>query len=153
MLNKKIKAFTLAEMLVVLVISGIIITMTLLVLNLVQLQMKSIQTIYTKNSELNMLERVLWNDFNHYNLSYNSITNQLQGISEKDSVIYTFHEQYITRDLDTLAVVIMKKKVFLDGEEVKNSAIDAIELHTSEEIKNREIFVFKIKDAAHYMNN
>lgn len=100
-----------------------------------------------------MLERVLWSDFNHYNLSYNSISNQLQGFSEKDSVIYTFHEQYITRNLDTLAVAIIEKKVFLDGEEVRNSAIDALEIRTSKEIINQEVFVFKIKDAAHYMNN
>ena len=152
-LNKKTKAFTLAGMLVVLVITSIIITITLLVLNMVQSQIKSIQTIYRTNSETRLLERGLWQDFNSHRLFYNSAKGSLLCTSEKDTVRYTFYKNYVTRNLDTIKTAIIKKKLFLEGEETKNGSIDALELHLSKEIKNKKLFIFKANDASHYMNN
>ncbi len=126
-LNKKTKAFTLAEMLVVLVISSIIITITLLVLSLVQGQIRSIQAIYKKNTEIRLFERALWQDFNHNKLFYNTTKEQLICVSEKDTVQYFFGPEYVIRNVDTINVPIVEKKFFLDGVEVKNSVIDAVE--------------------------
>lgn len=150
--TKKINAFTLAEMLVVLVISSIIITITILVLNLVQGQIRAIQTIYKNNIETRLLERALWQDFNRYQLYFNKSNEQLMGISEKDSVTYIFNQDYIIRNTDTIRVLLTMKTLFLDGNEVNNNEIDAIELQLSKEIKNKKLFIFKRKDATHYLN-
>lgn len=151
-LNKKTKAFTIAEMLVVLVISSIIITITIMVLNLVQGQIRSIQTIYKTNTEIRLLKRGLWQDFNVHRIYFDNSKSQLLCASEKDTVIYVFHATYVTRNLDTINVNVFEKKVFLGGEEVKNGSIDALEIHLSEEIKNKKLFIFKTNDAAHYIN-
>jgi competence protein ComGC len=66
--NKKVTAFTIAEMLVVLVISGIVISLTMLILSLVQKQLSIINTNNEKTTEIQLLERVLWQDFNRHNL-------------------------------------------------------------------------------------
>ncbi len=151
-LYKKTKAFTIAEMLVVLVISSIIITITIMVLNLVQGQIRSIQTIYKTNIELRLLERGLWQDFNSHRIYYDDSKSQLLCASEKDTIIYTFNTGYITRNLDTIKTAIVDKRIFLDGEEIKNGSIDALEIHLSKEIKNKKLFIFKTNDASHYVN-
>ena len=152
-LSKKTKAFTIAEMLVVLVISGIIITITLLVLSLVQGQIRSIQAIYKKNTEIRLLERGLWQDFNKHRLFYNNFKQQLVCTSEKDTVVYTFYNEYITRNSDTLRVTVVEKILFLDGEVVTNNNIDAMELQVSKEITDKKLFIFKWNDATQYMND
>ena len=152
-LNKKTNAFTIAEMLVVLVISGIVMTITLLVLSLVQGQIRSIQAIYKKNTEIRLLERGLWQDFNKHRLFYNNFKQQLVCTSEKDTVVYTFNNEYIIRNSDTLRVTIAEKILFLDGEVVTNNNIDAMELQVSKEITDKKLFIFKWNDATQYMND
>ncbi len=150
--NKKIKAFTLSEMLVVLVISGIIITITILVLGLVQGQIRNVQNIYNTDTEIRLLERTLWGDFNKFNLTYDNNNERILGTSEIDTVVYHFRNEYIVRNIDTIRTTVIKKKIFLDGIEVTSGAFDALELQLSKEIKNKKLFVFKKNDATHYMN-
>ncbi len=151
-LTKKNKAFTLAEMLVVLVITSIIITIALLVLNLVQSQLRNIQKNYTTNTEIRLLERGLWHDANTHNLFYNNKKGQLICTSVKDTVTYTFTKNFAVRNFDTIHVPITEKTVFLDGKKVTNGIIDAIELHFLKDIKSKKSFIFKTNDALHYMN-
>ncbi len=151
-LHKKAKAFTIAEMLVVLVITSIVITIALLVLSMVQKQIRSIQNIYKTNTEIRLLERGLWQDFNTHNIFYTPSKQQLICTSEKDTITYTFFKGYTVRNLDTIRVAITEKTVFLDGEKIEGGAIDAIEIFFSKEIKNKKSFIFKTNDALHYMN-
>ncbi len=153
LLNKKVKAFTLAEMLVVLVISGIVISLTMLILSLVQKQLKIIQTNNNKTTEIRLLERALWQDFNKHRLFYNNTKQQLHCISEIDTVLYTFKPSYIIRNTDTLNVPIFKTITYLDGTTTINNNIDAIELQLSKEIANKTIFIYTNKDASYYINN
>jgi len=150
--SKKVKAFTLSEMLVVLVISGIIMTITILVLGLVQGQIRNIQNIYEQNTEIRLLERALWADFNRYTLTYDSTREQILCRSEIDSATYTLRNDYIVRNTDTIQTAIISKKLFLDGNQVTNGVFDAIEIQLSKEIKNQKLFIFKNNDALYYMN-
>ena len=153
MLNKKITAFTIAEMLVVLVISGIVISLTLLILSLVQKQLRVINTNNEKTTEIRLLERVLWQDFNRHRLFYNNTKQQLLCISEIDTVQYLFKTDYVIRNRDTLNVPIFKTTIYLDGATTTNNNIDAIELLVSKDIKGRTIFIYTSKDASYYINN
>jgi len=151
-LNKKVKAFTLAEMLVVLVISGIVISLTMLILSLVQKQLKAINTNNNKTTEIRLLERALWQDFNKHHLFYNNTKQQLHCISEIDTVLYTFKPGYIIRNTDTLNIPIFKTTTYLNGNSVKEKHIDAIELQLSKEIADKSIFIYTSKDASFYLN-
>ena len=123
-LNKKVKAFTISEMLVVLVISSVVISLSMVVLNLVQKQMNSIKNNYAKNTEIRLLERALVHDFQRYDLLYNSQHEQLMGLSIKDSVIYSFKENFVLRNADTINVSIFKSTFYLDGTIAKENSID-----------------------------
>lgn len=152
-LNKKITAFTIAEMLVVLVISGIVISLTMLILSLVQKQLSIINTNNEKTAEIQLLERVLWQDFNKNSLSFNKKKQELRCYSEIDTITYTFTTNYITRNADTLNVSIFNTVVYLDGAITTNNNIDAIELKLSKEQPNKKVFIYKPKDASYYINN
>jgi len=60
--SSKIKAFTLNEMLVVLLITAIVVGMSFAVLSLVQQQMHGIDGNYKKNTAFNLLKQSLWFD-------------------------------------------------------------------------------------------
>lgn len=152
-LNEKIKAFTIAEMLVVLVISGIVISLTMLVLSLVQKQLRIININNNKTTEIRLLERVLCQDFNRYSLFYDTKQQQLHCVSEVDTVNYRLKSNYIIRNKDTLDVVVFKTTTYLDGNAINNSRIDAIELQLSKDHPNKKLFIYKTKDASYYMNN
>jgi len=152
-LNRKVKAFTLAEMLVVLVISGIVISLTMLILSLVQKQLRIINTNNNKTTEIRLLERALWQDFNKHRLFYNNTKQQLHCISEIDTVLYTFTPSYVIRNTDTLNVPIFKTTTYLDGTTTtNNNNIDAIELQLSKEIADKTVFIYTSKDASFYLN-
>ena len=152
-LNKKVKAFTIAEMLVVLVISGIVISLTMLVLSLVQKQIRILKTNNNQTAEIRLLERALWQDFNRHRLFFNSKQQQLQCVSEIDTVNYTFKDKYTIRNADTLNVVVFKTTAYLEGNTVTDTNIDAIELQLTKETTDKTVFIYKTKDASYYMNN
>jgi len=149
--TKKIKSFTITEMLVVMILTSVVISMAILVLNLVQKEVKGIQLNFKNNTALRTLEQALWNDFNRNEVLFDTKENQLICRSPLDTVCYKFKENYVLRNKDTLRVVIEQKKLFLDmNESTKN--IDAIELTLSKEFQNKELFIYKTKAASFYMN-
>lgn len=150
-LNKKIEAFTISEMLVVLVISGIVISLSLVVLDLVQKQIQSISSHQEKQSEIRTLERELWQDFNKYDINYTK--HKLYFLSEIDTVVYTFRQDYTLRNTDTLDVPVYEIKAYLDGEVTTKKYVDALELMLSKEQPDKTVFIHKRKDATYYMND
>ncbi len=124
----------------------------MVVLQLVQSQLRTMRAIYRQNTKVQLLERGLWQDFNKYNLSFSTTSSALFGESELDSVTYLFKERYVLRNKDTLKLAIYDLKAYLDGAEVKSGVIDALELQLSRDIKTKRIFIFRQKDAAHYVN-
>lgn len=152
-LNKKLKAYTLSEMIIVLILTSIVVGLAFSVLGLVQKHMSAIQSNYSRNSELNLLRTTLWMDFNKYpNISYNSIEGRLSLLSELDSITYKFTNNLIIREQDTFNVSIQKKQFYFNGDVANNKRVDAIKLETSKEFQNQFLFVFKPNDAYTFMN-
>ncbi|MEM9650388.1 MAG: prepilin-type N-terminal cleavage/methylation domain-containing protein, partial [Bacteroidota bacterium] len=60
---KKLRAFTLSEMLVVLLLTVIVVGLAFSVLNLVQRQMSGIESNYARNTAFDQLKQSLWVDF------------------------------------------------------------------------------------------
>ncbi len=150
---KKVKGFTLSEMLVVLVISSIVISIAFLSLSMVQKQVQSIRNNLNVKQELQFLERSLWRDFNLFEVTYLNREDILSFKTSKGEIIYEFYDDYILKDQDTFLIKINDKRMYLDGVEVKEGAIDAIQLETSPIFGNTNVFIFKNKDASFYINN
>lgn len=151
--NKKIKAFTLSEMVVVIILTSIVVGLAFSVLSLVQKHMMSIQHNFSQNTELQKLEQSLYLDLNRYSkIEYNTSDEELKFSNALDSIRYTIHKKIIIKDQDTFNISINQKQFFFNGNSIESGQIDAIKLETSKATQNKIIFVFKTNDAANYMN-
>jgi len=151
--NKKIRAFTLSEMIIVLILTSIVVGLAFSVLTLVQKHMYSIQQNYSKTTELNKLETSLWLDFNRYSkVDYNDFEGELKFSSLIDSVSYTFYNERIIKETDTFNIGLQSKLFFFDGEKETNGKTDAIKLVTSKDFQNQVLFIYKKNDASNYMD-
>ncbi len=151
--KQKIRAFTLSEMIVVLILTSIVVGMAFSVLTLVQKHMYSIQDNFSKNTELNKLEQSLWLDFNRYsNAKYDELKERLTFNTEIDSTSYQFTNDFIIKDIDTFNIQLQQKSVYFNGDKKRNGQIDAIKIETSQVFQNQQVFVFKENDATQFMN-
>jgi len=149
----KIKAFTLNEMLVVLLITVIVIGMGFAVLSLVQRQMHGIDGNYEKNTELNLLRQSLWIDFNKFEgIWYEKDKGELFFVNELEEVNYQLYEDYIVKARDTFYVQIKDKSFFFKGNTQLSGEIDALDLRMSKENGLKRVFVFKKNAATSYIN-
>lgn len=151
--NSKIKAFTLSEMIVVLILTSIVVGLAFSVLNLVQKHMISIQQNYANTSALNKLETSLWLDINRYSkVEYNNLENELKFATAIDSITYLFSDNHIIKGIDTFPIPVKQKQFYFDGEHIENGEIDAIKLETNKTFQNQQLFIFKKNDANLYMD-
>lgn len=136
----------------VLVISSIAVTLSFLALRNVQKQIKSINTVFEKQQKMNSLERIINADLNRFIGTYDQKNNQLTFASFNDTIHYNFKENHLFRNLDSIALKIKKTSFFLDGIEVTSGIIDAIEFSFENTYTQNGLFVYKRKDASHYIN-
>lgn len=149
---KKVEAFTLSELLVVLVIFGIVISIAFLALQLVQKQIKEIQANYRGQQEIQLFERVILNDLNSRKAFFYKEKNQLLLYGFNDSISYTFGRSYFLREKDTFNLKIVAKEFLLDNKKITNGSLDAIRFRFNQLYNTKELFVYTIKDAEYYMN-
>lgn len=150
----KVKSFTLAELLVVMIITAIVVGLAFSVLRLVQKQLYLIQNNFEKSSALLLFEQKLWQDFNELHLiKFNAKENILLLASESDTVVYSFQEDFSLRNSDTLKLKLNVDKVYFEGKEVKNDTIDAISIFAKADLPDYYIFVSKKNDLTFSMNN
>jgi type II secretory pathway pseudopilin PulG len=150
-MKTKVKSFTLAEMLVVIIITAIVVGMAFSVLRLVQRQVTTIEKNFSTTTSLVLFEQQLWQDFaTHNNIVYNDA--KLKLYSDTDTVLYSFKPDYTTRNTDTLNAKLAVNKTYYVGRQVKSGYIDALEI-SGKELPGYTIFVSMQPDAAHYMNN
>jgi len=152
MRTKKVKAFTLSELLVVLVISSIVISLTFIVLGLVQKQISQIQQGYQDQQEIVLLKRVLLKDINTHDVFFEAKDTQLFCFNSIDTIQYSIASNYILREKDTFKLKVKEKEFLLDNQIVKKGWVDAIHLEFEQSFTAKKIFLYKIKDAAHYLN-
>lgn len=152
-LNKKIEAFTLSEMVIVLIITAIVVGLAFSILTIVQNHMKTIQKNLEFSMELNKLEQSLSLDFNRFSkIEYDQNEDVLSFSSELTDRTYFFHAEYIVKDVDTFHIALNQKSFYFDGIKTSDGYVDAIKLETSETTQNQGLFVFRNNDATLYMN-
>ncbi|MEO1548758.1 MAG: type II secretion system protein [Bacteroidota bacterium] len=151
--NQKIKAFTLSEMLVVLLITTIVVSMAFMVLRLVQQQMHAIQDNYAVSHQIHDIKQRLWMDFNRNDaIWFDAKTNQLLLNNPVRPQTYRFEDTRTIVENDTLSITIAKKQFYLFGAEVQNGPVDAMKLVIANGKRNHEVFVRKENAATAQMN-
>lgn len=151
-LKSKIKAFTLSEMIIVLILTSIVVGLAFSVLSLVQKHMFSIQQNYYNTTVLNKLETVLWLDFNRYNsVNFDPLENELKFVTALDSVSYKFYQNYIVKAEDTFKIALENKAFYFMADIVEEGRVDALRIETNKVLQNQHLFVFKQNDASIFM--
>lgn len=147
----KVKAFTLTELIVVMIISTIVISLAYVALSMVKKQVGHIQKRTISKEELLSLEKVLHRDFNSFGIA--DFTNsELRFKNPIDSIKYIIEDNYILRNKDTFHVPLSEVTLFLDGQKVQKGKVDALRF-TTKNLTNRATFIYTVKDAAFYLNN
>lgn len=151
--SHKIKAFTLSELIVVMVLTLIVAGMAFSVLQLVQKHMYAIKGNFENSTNITLLEQSLWIDANRSKLmKYDTAKSTLYFISEIDTISYSFQPKYIQKETDTFAVSVTEKLFYFEGKETLLEKIDAFKLITAKEFKSKAIFISKRNTAETYMN-
>ena len=149
----KIKAFTLSEMLVVLLITTIVIGMAFSVQQLVQQQLLGIASNYESNTAFNRLQQSLWTDFHqHDGVWYNASSQELVFENTINTAVYQLHDSYIVKEQDTFRVALAKQEFFFVGKPQASGEIDALEWATSRTAGSQRLFAFKKNAATSFIN-
>jgi type II secretory pathway pseudopilin PulG len=149
----KLKAFTLSELIVVIMITVIVAGIAFSVLQLVQKQMFGIQTNFKHTTSVTLLEQSLAIDALRANhIQYDDLENTLYFISEIDTVSYSFDKTAVQKATDTFDVAVTDTKFYFEGVESNSNKIDAFKLTMAKEYKNASIFIYKRNTANTYMN-
>ncbi|MDC6390667.1 hypothetical protein PP182_18415 [Maribacter sp. PR1] len=148
----KIKAFSLQEMMVVLIITTVIVGMAFAVLNLVQKQMNGIEQIYRVKNDVNGLRQTLWMDFTKYTSIYLDQKKGALYFSNANGERTYFLENQTISNGDILVLEYDSVTFYFENREVSNGEIDAISIESSKETGGANIFVFKENTPETYMN-
>ncbi|TDS20869.1 hypothetical protein DFQ03_0125 [Maribacter caenipelagi] len=139
-------------MMVVLVITTVVVGMAFAVLNLVQRQMGSIETIYAIKTDINQLRQSLWIDFSRYDFivvdqKNNKIllSNELEGRQYEILNGNSIRTENLEMEFESIAY-------YFDNQKVVQGEIDAISIVTSKDTGHQEIFVFKQNTPVTYIN-
>jgi Prokaryotic N-terminal methylation motif len=149
----KIKSFTLPELLVVMVITVIVVGLAFSVLRLVQKEIYHIQSNFEKTTTLLLFEQKLWQDFNEmHQILYDKQGNELKLMSDLDTAVYHFENDYVLRNKDSVFLKLAVDQVYFEGKKIPSGTIDAILIKASQTLPDYEIFVSKTNDVTLFMN-
>ena len=152
--NHKIKAFTITEILIVMVITAIVAGLAFGVLNILNKNLSGISKGFGYKSEVQLLEQGLKTDMTNFTeISWNDTEQQLKFTSPIQSKIYRFYKDSIVNEQLSYKLITFDKVFYLNGNEITNGEIDALKLrfHKSKEMHN--IFVYKQNDITSYFRN
>lgn len=151
--KNKIAAFTLTEILVVLVISAIVVGMAFSVLDLVQKNMRAIKENYAATTELQHIRQQITIDFNRFHeVHYDKRLGELRLRNPNDSINYTFSEQFFLRNRDSVPVSVEEVEFFFLGNAVSEGKVDAVKLFLNKS-DNPFIFISKKNDAKTFFDS
>jgi type II secretory pathway pseudopilin PulG len=147
-MSKRLKSFTLSEMLVVLIITAIVVGLAFSVLTLVRKQVFNLQSNTDQKINQDLLQSKLFIDFNTYTEAFVEESNKLKFKNEVDSVFYIFEENLIKLDRDTLCRNLNQVQFLYKNNNVKQGRVDAVKY--SVETKQgvfTNYFIYKSNDA------
>lgn len=152
-MKTKIKAFTLSEMLVVLLLTAIVVGIAFSILSLVQRQMGGIQNTLEDGSRFRQLKQQAAIDINTFQkFKFIKKDSALVFSHPMDSIVYKFENKTIIRHADTFKVNLNSFKLYYNGIETSEGKIDAFKLNTLQNGYQRQIFLYKLQDSETLMH-
>ena len=147
-MSKRLKSFTLSEMLVVLIITAIVVGLAFSVLTLVRKQVFNLQSNTDQKINQDLLQSKLFIDFNTYTEAFVEESNKLKFKNEVDSVFYIFEENLIKLDTDTLCRNLNQVQFLYKNNNVKQGRVDAVKytIETKQGVFTN-YFIYKSNDA------
>lgn len=150
---KKVKAYSLTELMVVMIISTIVVAMAFTTIRMLKSQMKSIQSHYELRKNIDYLDGLLWMDYAKKGwATYDKSNNKLTVLGEQDTVVYVFNASLVLRNNDSIPLPKYDLGFKLDGKEVTAKATDAIEIVFETPFERKSLFVYGTKAADFYAN-
>jgi type II secretory pathway pseudopilin PulG len=148
----KIKAFSLTEMIVALLVTVIVVGLAFSVLSLVQRQMGQMEANYERGTELNLLRQALWMDFSgHGRITYDGSAQRLHFENGPKGMDYLFEADRVIRERDTFFIKMEEVMFYFDGLGITEGPVDAIGLK-GKGTNGGRIFVHKYNTAENYMD-
>ena len=147
--TRAIKAFTLVEMIIVLIIASLIVALSFTVLNIVQRNLGDISKQFVDDNSEILFQSRLDASFMKYRESYcDSVEQKVIFRNNIDSVTYKLNQYLLITEQDTFKC---KKIYFLfQGDTVSNGAFDA--MGCVQEKSDNKIFSYRINDSKAYLN-
>jgi len=146
--NKKIPAYTLSEILIVLAITTIVIGIAFSALTLVTKQYNAMRDAYGYRTTVLQFKQQLLLDFDTAKDIHWEATEEIlfiQGATQ--NISYEWNTDFIVRDTDTLNVGIEEALFLNNGKEVENGYIDGLALDCVTKGKRTRLFVSRKTDA------
>ncbi len=140
--SQKIAAFTINEILIVLVITSIVVGISFAVLQLVTKQIKAIEKKYETSNAIVKLKYQLLVDFDK-SVNISGKDNELRLSIDGETALYEFSKQGVYKVDDTLQVAINRLQFYLKGEEVEEGTIDGVKIYSTALKNDGYIFVSK----------
>ena len=143
--HKRVKGFTLSEMLVVMFITVVVVGLAFSILRLVEGQMMESRKRYVLKTEVNLLRQVITKDLNSISRAYVSPDGQEALLfNEIEEFKYEFNKEYILRNRDTFKINLKKKLFFFGGVQLTNPReFDAFELVLDDKVGTTLFFAKK----------
>lgn len=145
--NKKLNAYTLSEIIVVLIITSIVVGLALSVLQLVQKQMTALRYNNENTLKIKSLETklsILFNQSEQITVS----NNDLSFIRIKDTIKIQFYPDIIVIEKDSISLKSYNLKTYFRGEVRQIGNVDAVSIDIKLNQKlSKPIFVYKTNDA------
>ena len=128
-IKRKIPAFTLTEMLVVLAITAIVAGLAFAIITLFTKNMQSIENNYSKGTERSLFTDQLKVDFNRYHtIAYDPLDRELTFKTPLDSVRYLWEENWVLRGTDTVLDLPTNLEVYNRGDKMEAGNTDAVKI-------------------------
>ena len=151
---KKIKAFTVLEVLISMVIASIVVGLALMILSLFQRNIILIQGNYSQSAEMSLIEQRLAIDFNRYpKREYDKTSERLYLKNTLDSIFYEFSDNVFFRNTDTLYSGSLDKKLYFEGREIQQGIVDALRVEFFNDKNQSFIFMYSEKDSQQTLKN
>jgi prepilin-type N-terminal cleavage/methylation domain-containing protein len=150
--NKKLKAFTLLELLVGMILSGIVLASTFTAYRIVTRQYETYRDKSISVTEVSFFVSQLEFDFMNASEIVLQSENKIQLQSEKRLLQYLFSEKYVLRNdqerTDTFYVSVKQASAFLKSEKVnaENSSLDELHVVIAYEDRSEEKIYIKTED-------
>ena len=149
---KKIQAFTLGELLIVMVISSIVVTLSFMALGNIQRQIRGVNQTFERQQKILQLERMLFMDLHVDRAVYSPKDSTMTFEKGKELVQYKYLNGNIVRQQDTIDLQMKNMILYLNGEKVNDGDFDAVEIMFSDTYNQQGFFIYKRKDASYYIN-